>query len=238
MKELISRTWHALFLRPSAYAGIKERSRPALTGLLLIAIIGVVIALAGLVGTVLEWASTPNLKDMQRVILDGLRDMPFYEMMQESPEAVEQFENFYEIGWQVFPLLFGAPNIGSAAAQIVLQPILFIVGWFYYGVLAHLSAKLLGGEGRFSETMGCTALAFAPQLLNLVTLLPFVATGGVVGTWALLCRYVGLKVCHKLSWQRALGAALLPIAVTVLLVALFGCLAGFIASFVMQGGMS
>jgi uncharacterized membrane protein len=62
--------------------------------------------------------------------------------------------------------------------------------------------------------------------------------GGVVGAWTLLCRYLAVKTCHKLSWGRALAAALLPTVVWILLVSLLACLGSAVAGLIVGGGAS
>ena len=69
----------ALFLRTDAYEEVREARSPFLTGLVLIVVVGVIIALAALVGTALEWAATPNLADIREVIYEGLTRMPWYQ---------------------------------------------------------------------------------------------------------------------------------------------------------------
>jgi hypothetical protein len=105
-------------------------------------------------------------------------------------------------------------------------------------VVAYLFARLLGGQGGLGQTLGCTALAVAPQVLNLATFFPYLVVGGVVGTWTLLCRYVALKTCHRLTWNRALGATLLPYVALAVVVASFACLGGVVFGLISGGGTS
>jgi hypothetical protein len=237
------RLWRALLLQPSAYEEMREDDNPFVEGLYLIAVMGVVVALFGLVGTLVEWASMPPLADIKDVIYRNLVQMSWYQMLQEQAGQafVEQFQRNYDLGWQIFPRLFGAPDLGSAALGIVLTPLSLIVGWLIYGILAHVSARLLGGEGSLSQTLGVTALAAAPQLLNLANLFPNVVVGGVVGTWVLICRYMGLRVAHDLTWPRTLVATLLPSIILWLLsvfLAILGlAIAGpFLAEMLKGGG--
>jgi len=202
----------ALFLRTDAYEELREVRNPFVEGLFIIVIVGIVIAIAGFVGTALEWASIPDLGQIKDVVYQGLIQMPWYQqMVEQSPGFTDIFKRQYEWGWNIFPRLFGAPDLGSAAAKIILTPLSLIIGWLIYGLLAHLFSRLLRGEANLSQTLGCTALAVAPQLLHLTTLLPFVTAGSVVGTWALICRYVALKQAHRLTWGRAFWATVLPI---------------------------
>jgi hypothetical protein len=200
----------ALFLRTDAYEEMREAEKPVVRGLLILVIIGLLIAFVALVGTVLEWASSPDMADIQEAVYQGLIKMPWYqETRAEVPDFDEIFDKQYEMGWTI--ARFMAPNPGSAAGGIVLTPLGLVINWLVYGLLAYLFARLFKGEGTVSQTLGCTALALSPQLLRLLELLPFVAVGGVVGTWILIARYVAVKQAHRLTWGRALGATILPI---------------------------
>ena len=238
MKALIRLAWEALFLSEAPYAEMRDDSTPLVRGLVLVALVALAVALVGLVGTVLEWATTPNMRDVQQVVLDGIRQMPWYQELQSDPEFREMFSQQYELWWRVFPALFGAPNITSAALKIITLPLGLAFVWFLYGLLAHLFARLLGGQEGLSQTLGCTALAVAPQLLNLATFLPYVAVGSVVSTWTLLCRYVALKTCHRLTWGRALAATLLPYIVFLVVISFITCLGGAAAALIFGGGTS
>ena len=209
--------WRALFLRTDAYEEVRQAESPFGKGLLIILVVGVIIALAGLVGAVLEWAATPDLKAIQDTVYKGLIAMPWYqEMMVRTPDFPAEFERWYTWGWTLARWL-GASSLSSAAGNLVLTPLGLVVRWLVYGLLAQLFARLLKGQASLGQTLGCTALAVAPQLLNLAQVLPFLSVGGVVGTWTLLCRYVALKQAHRLSWGRALAATLLPTLVLIVL---------------------
>jgi len=236
MKALIRLAWEALFLSEEPYVEIREGSNPALRGLGIVVSIALAVALTGLVGTALEWATTPNMHDVQQVVLEGLQQMDWYQELQDDPEFREGFRQWYEQVWRVFPQLFGAPNIASAALRIVLLPLRLTLTWFLYGLVAHLFARLLGGRGSLGQMLGCTALAVAPQLLNLTTFLPYVIVGSVVGTWTILCRYIALKACHRLTWGRALAATLSPYVVLAVVVSSFACLGGVTAALIFGGG--
>ncbi len=203
----------ALFLRTEAYEEMREARHPFGAGLLIIVVVGVIVAFAGLAGTVLEWASSPDMGRVQDVVYDGLIEMPWYrEQIARTPDFADTFEQWYERGW-TFARMFGSTNLGSAAGNIILAPVGLIVRWLIYGLLAHIFARLLKGEAELGQTLGCTALAVGPQVLRVVELLPFLSVGAVVGTWTLICRYVALKQAHRLTWGRAFWATVLPILV-------------------------
>jgi len=239
MKELIRHVWEALFLNDEPFAEMCDRPQPALRGLSIVVVVAVAVALVGLVGTTLEWATSPRLADVQRVVLQGLKKMEWYqELVEADPELRENFQHWFDLSWKILPPLLGAPNIPRAALRIILLPLGLGIAWLVYGVLAYLFARLLGGRGGLGPTLGCTALAIAPQVLNLVTFFPYVALGGLVGTWTLLGRYLAVKTCHRLTWSRALVAALLPYMAFGVVTLCFACLGIAVLGAIFGGGMT
>ncbi len=146
--------------------------------------------------------------------------MPWYQQMQ-SPAFESQFKYQYDLGWRIFPRLFGAPDFGSATLGLVVSPLLMVIRWVLYGVLAYFFIRLLGAKNDISHVLGSTALAFAPQVLNWVAVFPYIRIGRVVGIWMLACRYIALKSGLRLSWQKALGATVFPYVVLALPFVLF-----------------
>jgi hypothetical protein len=208
----------ALFLDSDAYAELRDDDNPFIEGLFLLVIIGVLTALLALIGQVLAWASTPNLASIKEVVFQNLQGMPWWSQTAGSaPGFAEEFRRWYDLGWQVFPALSGAPNPAGAAVNIVLWPLGLLVSWLIYGVLAHLFARMLGGRGGLGQTLGTTALAFTPMLLRGLEFIPFLVIGSVAGTWQLLLRYKAVRATHGLTWGRAFWATMLPFAVYLLL---------------------
>jgi hypothetical protein len=238
IKTMVRLVWEAFLLAEHPYGEMREQPNAALRGLVIVVLIGLIVPLVGLVGTALEWATMPNMGTVQDIVFEGLQEMPWYQQLQHEPQFRQQFQRWYDIGWRVFPWLFGAPNLASAAANVIILPLRLTVTWLLYGVAAYLVARLLGGQGGLGQTLGCTALAVAPQALNIATFLPYVVVGGVVGTWTLVCRYVALKACYRLSWERTLATTLLPYIVFALVASLFGCLAGMVFGIIVGGGAS
>lgn len=235
----VSLVGSALILRTNAHEDMREARNPFAAGLVIVLIVGLIIALVGLVGTLLEWASSPDMAAVHDVVYDGLTRMPWYrEMATTAPDFVKTFTSRFESGWMVGQWLW-APNIGAAAGNIVLTPLTLVVRWLIYGLLAHLFARLLRGEATVGQTLGCLALAVAPQLLRLVEVLPYVSVGSVVGTWTLISRYVALKQAHRLTWGRALAATLLPTLVlwlaALILVSIGAAIFGTLASQLLGG---
>jgi len=224
-----------LFLRSEAYEEMREARNPFVEGLFIIVIVGVIIALAAIVGNTLEWASTPDLATIRQTVYDGLTGMDWFQQLAQEigPQFSDQFQAQWDLQWRIMNYVIPTPL--SSLAGIVTTPLRLIIGWLIYGLLAHLFARLLGGQANLGQTLGSTALAVAPQLLNIAGLLPFVTVGAVVGTWVLICRYVALKQAHRLSWGRAFWATVLPrLVIWLLMFILGGIVAALIAAFMPQ----
>lgn len=241
MKRILNWAWRGLFLDPDVYEEMRQDNNPFVEGLFMIVVVAVLVAVVGLVGTVISGLAAPNPVAVQAAVLQGLENMDWYEQMEmfSGPEAINQFRQTFDLIWQaVANLVF--PNPATAAMNIILLPLSIIIGWLIYGVFAHLFARLLGGKASLNETLGPTAFAVTPQLFNLVMIFPNVVVGGVVGTWTLLCRYTALKTAHQLSWGRALAATLLPVVLMALLgfilaVSVSALLGSAIAAFLAEG---
>lgn len=229
--------WKALLFQEEAYEEMRAAPNPVVKGLILIVVVGLVVALLNLVGTAVEWASTPNLNEIREIIYSYIPRMPWWdEVVREAPDFPQQFKDWYNIGWRIFPRLFGAPNVGGAALGIITKPLQLVLWWLIYGLLAFVFARWLGGTADFSQTLGVLALAVAPQFLNVLTLLPFVQVGNLINVWGVLCAYVGLRTAHRLSWSRAVWATLLPFILALAVAILAGCLGSASFAALVKGG--
>ncbi len=241
MKRILNWAWRGLFLDPDAYQEMRQDNNPFVEGLFLIVVVAVIVAVAGLIGTSIERLASPSAAAIQDTVLQGLKNMDWYQQMEAfgGSTAVDQFRQTFDLIWQIVAnTVF--PNPAAAALNIILLPLTIIIGWLIYGVVAHIVARVLGGQASLSETLGTTALAVTPQLFNLMLIFPNVVVGGVIGTWTLLCRYTALKTAHQLSWGRALTATILPVVILgligfVLVVGVVALLGSTIAAFMARG---
>lgn len=84
------------------------------------------------------------------------------------------------------------------------------IGWMFMVLLAHISGRLLSGEGNFTRTMRAMAFARTPQIIRVLSPLPFV--GPLLSVAAVVIELVAMWI----AVQEALGlkklqAALIPI---------------------------
>jgi len=215
---------------------MRTAASPVVKGLVFILVLGLAVALLGFIGSVLEWATTPDMRAIQDTVFEHLTQMPWWEMAEDaSPEFRPAFERWYDWSWGVARAL-GGLNLGSSAADILLTPLGLVVRWLIYGLLAYVFARWLGGTADLSETLGVLALAAAPQVLRVLTIFPYVGVGGPIAIWGVLCAYVGLKTAHNLPWHRAAWATLLPFLLALLILIFAACLGSAILAIAIRGG--
>jgi hypothetical protein len=230
--------FRALFLDTAAYDELRDDDNPFVEGLFLVVIIGIVTALLNLIGQFLAWAGTPSMSAIKDAVWQAFPQMTWWsQMTANAPEFIPQFKQYYDMGWQIFPRLFGAPDPASAALNIITWPLLAVLSWLVYGILAHLFSRMLGGTGRLSQTLGTVSLSFTPLLLRGLGFLPYFTVGAVMNTWQLICRYKAVRSAGQMSWGRAFWATLLPFAVYLVLWLVFGVGTGLIIAAAASAGM-
>ena len=224
----------ALLLRSAPYEQMRDARQPFVKGFILILITTFVVAVVAIAGHALNWATAPNLDEAQEIVWEGMTEMPWFQELERlgEGEVLDTVRVWYDAGWQ--GSRFFAPAPWRGASDLIAKPVGALVCWLIYGILAYLFARLLGGEGSLGQTYGCLALAISPQLLGLLHVLPYVATGGAISIWTAVCGFIALKTTHRLSGGRAFWVAVLPTVTLVLLVllltsvftALMGAVAG------------
>jgi hypothetical protein len=214
--------FRALFLDSEAYDQLRDDDNPFVEGLFLVVIIGVVTALLNLIGQSLAWAGTPSMSAIKETVWHAFPQMQWWSQMSGNAEAMRQFKQYYDLGWQIFPRIFGAPDPASALLNVVTWPLAAVLSWLVYGILAHIFARLLGGTGRLGQTLGTVSLSFTPLLLRGLGFLPYFTVGAVMNTWQLICRYKAVRSAGQISWGRAVWATLLPFALYLLIWLMFG----------------
>jgi len=211
----------ALLLNPAAYAAVRDDRSPFRRGFVaLLAVLGIV-ALARLVGLGLGLLAAPQLGSLQQIIGDFVTGLPWYtEQVQADPQFATQFQLGYLVGWDALRLVLGAPVpvvVGGLYATFVVTTLL---NWLLFGALVHLFARWLGGQARFSQTLGVTALAYAPLLLFAVELVPGAVTPvGLVFAYLLVSKFLAVGQAHNLHAGQALAAILAPYLLILVLAA-------------------
>lgn len=217
----------AMFLKQEAYTYERDQKNPFGNGLIYIAIIGVLVALAGIVGTGLRYATLPSVDAIKNTVLVHLQAMPFYESL--SANGLAMFEQQFNQNWNQFGSRYlGYPTDTNGFIGLMLTvltiPLGYFIGWLIYGALVHVVARGWNPETSFAELLAPLALATSPQLLSVLMLFPNSGLSGVaISLWTLICNIVAIRVAYQTTTRRAVWAALFPILLLVVLLAVLVC---------------
>lgn len=227
-----------MFLQDEAYVYMRERRNPFASGLLYVALVGVLAAVGGILGALTKYVTSPPLDAIKNMVLTHLQAMPFYESM--GAIAQRAFDAGYNQFWDVFgPLFVGYPDTPQQFAQLftslLTTPLGLVITWLLYGALVHFTARKWKRDVSLSEILGPLALAQSPQLLYVLNIFPDVSVSiWVVYLWFFVCAVTAIRVTYRTTTARAFSAAFFPVLVgLVLLVVLI--LVGLLV-FVTRGG--
>ncbi|MBU0492178.1 MAG: YIP1 family protein [Chloroflexi bacterium] len=221
---------NALFLRPDAYARMRETKKALLTGLILIIVLALLISVLALVGDVVEVATGPDLGAIKDVVWRGMVTSSWWRQI--PPEGRQQAQQMYDLGWQLFPQMFGAPQPVNKAVDLIARPLIWLADWLIYGLIAFALAKFVfKGEGKLPIFLGVLALAAMPQVFELLQILPAVEIDGLLITlWSLCCAYLAIKVSFDLPVTKAFWTTLLTWLLALIPFALVSGFFGLITS--------
>ncbi len=220
-----------MFLQDEAYVYMRERRNPFASGLLYVALVGVLVALGGILGAAARYLTSPSVDAIKNTVLVHLQAMPFYETMGAAAQSA--FEAGFQQTWEWFGQLFmGYPTSPMETAVLFLgvltTPIGLVLTWVIFGALVHLVARRWNPEISFSEMLGPLALALSSQLLNVLHIFPNVGINAlVVALWFFVSAVSAIRVTYKTTQANALRAAFIPILVLLLLLIVLVMLGAF-----------
>ncbi len=202
----------AFTLDGDAYRYIKDNPKAAAAGGRLLFILGVALGLADVTRAILAWTTLPELAEVQRLLGRDLASLPFLARL--GPTWAATLVGPGSWLWPVARWLWPTPLL--SLLRLVTAPLGLLLGWLGYGLLAHWTARLLGGRGSLEGTLGCTALAEAPRLFLLCPFLPPLGLAQIgIWAWVLAGRFLAIKAAHGLHGWRAFWTALVPALVLV-----------------------
>jgi len=164
---------------------------------------------------------------VQAILRDFITGLPWYsEQVRQSPAFAGEFGQQYFLIWEGLRALLGIQTPASTALWAGVTLLDTLLFWLFYGTLAHWTARWLGGAGRWTQTLGALALAYAPLLLLTIEMIPGARLPlGLLFLLMLAAKYLALKVTHGLGTPQTLfvlAAPYLVVAIVVALVALYG----------------
>ncbi|MGB8644933.1 MAG: YIP1 family protein [Anaerolineae bacterium] len=243
MKELFALLTGALALRDRTFTDLREKSSVLLRGFLVVLLVGL---LAGVFQASVHMLQASQANIGISVLPPSVRAMipPPYDAMAEdyaregagisvdiqklSPQAGEGFRSVtYLLDW-----------VGMTLSVPLSMD---FIGWMLLaGLLVHLTSRWLGGHASIAQMLGLTALAFAPRILDPLSIVLSgldASTGGGLGiissliglivfVWGIAIFIKATAVAQGFSLARALGAIILAFVVAALVSFLLGLVVG------------
>jgi hypothetical protein len=226
--------WKALLLQPSAYREVVESPSPRKEGLRLLVVLFLTVGVIASVGLALNWATLPRVDQIQASVSQFVFASSAYNAWAAgSPTAALIFNAFYRVFWFVLSIEIGYPS----SRDILLGPLsILTVGlfrWVTFAVFGELVGRRLGGVSKPHVFWAALALAAAPALLRVLTVIPgFYLPSGLLVAWLLLCSYQAVRATYpNLSWRRCLAVELWMFAlhfICIFLAVVLGVLLGVV----------
>ena len=213
----------ALLLEPGPFVEMVDDDNPWIEGLFLCACIGVLVAVAQLIGSLLLTASLPPSEALLNTVLQTLRQGT------AGGETLFEIERTLRNGWPLLLAYSGYDSVGFRLLSLATTPLGLIGHWLLFGFVSHLLARAAGGQGTLAQTLGALALSNASRLLYLFTMIPFVSVAAVlIHVWGILIAFRGLEVAHELPPRPAalvaVGTYLLLLLVSAAVAVAYGAL--------------
>ncbi len=184
----------ALVFEAEPFITMTEDDNPWAEGLFMVALMGLLVGAARVIGSLLLSASMPDPDALLAAMLQGIRQLgPLAASIGLDSAALEGIaQQWRDVGFD----LFGYGSGWMRLLWLVLAPMLPRSGrWLILGLVCHGVALALGGNGKLNRTLGATALMAAPQMLMLLQVIPFVSVSGLLlSVWSAAIVYQAIEV--------------------------------------------
>lgn len=218
-----------MLLDPQAYRAQRDAPDGLRRGLLLVLLVGLLVGVAALIGSVLESLAQPSPTAIVETVYDGVRALPWYEEQAAAdPGFSAAFDQSFDSSVANVSLFTGG-GVAGGLTQLVLSPLFGVLGWLIGGLVSHAAARALGGAAALRQTLSATALSAGAGLLGLVQVVPFAQVAGTL-LLGLLATYVAIRETHGLSPWRSFWATLAGPLLLLLLGLILGCVLFFLFS--------
>jgi hypothetical protein len=204
----------ALVLDEEPFVNMIDDDNPWIEGMALTAAIGLAAGAAQTVGGLLTAASMPDPVAMRNTLEAAMRQLAAVTNL--PPEVADALAG---PAWEAFATLTGYGGGWAGLIPLLATPFTLVIWWLFFGFVTFGAARAAGGNGSLNSTLGAAALMAAPQILLLLSIVPFAApSGALLSVWGLLIGYRAVQTTHDLSWGRAALVTLVPYLVALVLV--------------------
>jgi hypothetical protein len=226
MQDYVHLGIRGFFLEPEVYLQQREASNRLQRGVVLVLLLGFLVGLTSLIGQITTSLVSPDTDQIAKTVYDGLIKMPWYTNVTSSDQAfADEFKKYVDMTGETLKSLEHGGMVGGFMS-LIATPITFLLVWVFYGLFMHMVARMFGGTGSLSQTLGCTALAAGANLLSLIQIVPFVQVSGVF-LMSLLANYLAIRIAHELPPRQAVWTIIFGPVLLVVLAGVLGCIVLF-----------
>jgi hypothetical protein len=203
----------ALVLDEEPFVNMIDDDNPWVEGLALTAVIGLAAGAAQTVGGWLTAATLPDPQALQNTLEAALRQLAAVTNL--APAVADALVG---PAWSAVAAITGYSGGWASLIPLLATPFTLILWWLFFGFVTFGAARAAGGSGSLNSTLGAAALMAAPQILLLLSVVPFAAPGGaLLSVWGMLIGYRAVQTTHDLTWGRAALVTLVPYLVALVL---------------------
>ena len=205
----------ALVLDDEPFQAMVDDDNPWMEGIVLVTAVSVLAGIGLAIGGFLTAATLPDPAVALNALLQGWRQ---FAAVTSLPPA--QVEAVIADIWTVAATVSGYAGSWSHFLPIISVPIMALLWWLFFSIVAFGVARSMGGRGSLNATLGASALIVAPMIFHVAAIVPFASASSLmVGLWGLLIGYRAIHISHEISWRNAAWATII-----VYLAALFALL--------------
>jgi hypothetical protein len=231
LSSAISLAWQALWLQKKAYTAILESKISSRRGFSILMLVLLIAAIATSLGLALDRTTMPQADQLQQQLYSAIANSQLYlNKTAQSPGFSTLFTVIYNLLWLVLRMTAGYPSGPYLLLGFLGVFLNGIFIWFTYAFLVNLIAPRMGGKAPRGAIWGTMALAFSPQLLLALNLIPgLVVPTSLISAWTIACAYQAIRATYDFSPQRSMGLIILAYVLNIILIFLalvFGVLVG------------
>lgn len=217
--KAIELAWRSTWLDQRAYRAVDIDSKPLKRGFFALLVALVIAAVSRLIGVGLGIATAPKIGVIQDQVYEAITGTAYFaNLVEQSPDFLQQFEASYYALWDILRLAGGYPSYAGLGSSLIF--LLLILGsWLIYSPLTYLMASWFGSDSDMSQALGVFALAYTPVMLTVFEVIP----GGHVA-WSLIfllilvAKFLAAREVYKLGPGSSLAVILLPYLIIIIII--------------------
>lgn len=206
----------ALVLDNDPFEAMVDDDNPWMEGFVIVMSVSLLGGIALAIGTFLTALTLPDPNVTFTAVVQGWRQIASVTTL---PSA--EVERIISDIWSVATVTTGYAGGWSHLLPILSVPGMALIWWVFFSVISFGIGRAFGGTGTLSATFGAAALIVAPQILLVISIVPFASAGSLLlAVWGLLIGYRAIHVAQEINWRYAALTTLIVYLAALIVIAL------------------